>query len=176
MSGSPNLYLIGYRGSGKTTVARELAAILGWECRDADDEIERRAGCTIQRMFAEQGEPAFRDLETAVLADFATATRHVYSLGGGAILRADNRDRMRASGRTAWLRARAATLAERLALDPTTGARRPNLTVAGGLAEIEQLLAIRAPLYQSAADYIVEADERTPREIAAEIAKWVRGL
>lgn len=170
MSGATNVYLIGYRGSGKTTVARELAKVLGWKCVDADDEIERRAGCTIQQMFAEQGEPAFRDLETAVLADFAQQAGHVFSLGGGAILRAGNRELMRASGRAVWLRADAKTLAERLALDPTTGARRPNLTATGGLAEIEQLLAIRTPLYQLAADYIVEASEGTPREIAQRIA------
>ena len=171
-----NLYLVGYRGSGKTTVARQLAPLLGWTALDADEELERRAGRTIKQIFAESGEPSFRDLESAVVADFARRERHVLSLGGGVVLREENRQAIRSSGKTVWLRAAPQTLLARIGEDATTGERRPNLTAAGGLAEIEQLLAARTPLYESMADYIVDAEERPADKIAREIAEWFQSL
>ena len=93
-----NLYLIGYRGSGKTTVAAELARLLGWKWLDADDEIERRAGKSIKEIFATWGEPAFRDLEVAVIADLSKLTSHVIALGGGAVLREESRHDIRNFG------------------------------------------------------------------------------
>jgi shikimate kinase len=169
-----NLFLVGYRGSGKTTVARLLAPLLGWQALDADEELERRAGRTIQQIFAESGEPTFRDLETAIVAEFAGRDRQVFSLGGGVVLREQNRQAIRQGGKAIWLRAAPATLRARIEADATTAARRPNLTAAGGLAEIEHLLAVRAPLYQALADYIVDADGRRPEAIAEEIAGWFR--
>src|SRR5688500_9284949 len=94
-----NLFLIGYRGSGKTTVAAELAPRLGWKWLDADDEVERRAGRTIKDIFAASGEQAFRDLEAAVIADMAKLSDRVIALGGGAVLRDDNRQAIRSSGK-----------------------------------------------------------------------------
>src|SRR5688572_30506661 len=86
-----NLFLIGYRGSGKTTVARALGELLRWPWLDADVELERRAGKSIQQIFADDGEGAFRDLESAVVADLARLDRHVLALGGGAVMRDENR-------------------------------------------------------------------------------------
>jgi shikimate kinase len=82
-----NLFLIGYRGCGKTSVARALSARLGWPWLDADVELEARAGKSIKQIFADDGEAAFRDLESAVIADLAQHDRHVLALGSPPIRR-----------------------------------------------------------------------------------------
>lgn len=169
-----NLYLIGYRGSGKTTVAAELATLLGWQWVDADDEIERRAGKSIKEIFAAEGEPAFRDLETDVIADLAKLDGHVIALGGGAVLREENRKAVRESGKVVWLKAAPHVLHQRIAADVSTAERRPNLTAAGGLEEVQRLLAIRDPIYAACADFILEADSASPAELAGEIVRWLQ--
>ncbi|MBX9788361.1 MAG: shikimate kinase [Pirellulales bacterium] len=171
-----NLVLIGYRGTGKSTVARRVALALDWDWIDTDVELELRAGRTIAAIFADEGEPAFRDLESQVLADLAARDRTVIAAGGGVVLRPDNRAVLRTLGRVAWLRADADTIAQRLAADETTRDRRPNLTVAGGREEIEQLLAVREPLYAECADVTVETSGGTPDEIAAEVLARVRPM
>lgn len=165
-----NIFLIGYRGSGKTTVARALAERLRWKWRDADVELERRAGKSIREIFADSGEQAFRDLESAVVADLAQFDQHVLALGGGAVLRDQNRQALAGRGKVVWLKATAETLAARIAADPKTAARRPNLTGQGGLDEIRQLLAQREPIYQAVADLAVDAGGETPENIAQQIA------
>lgn len=168
----PNLFLIGYRGCGKTTVARLLGELLRLPALDADEYLEQQAGLTIRDIFAAEGEPGFRQREANVVSELTRRDSSIVSWGGGVILREANREALRKTGKIVWLRARPATLLERIERDPTTGARRPNLTAAGGLAEIEHLLTIREPLYAAIADRIVSADEGTPPEIAADIAQW----
>ncbi|HEX4414877.1 MAG TPA: shikimate kinase, partial [Lacipirellulaceae bacterium] len=92
------VFLIGYRGTGKSTVACELAARLHYQWVDADDLVEERAGKTIARIFAEEGEPAFRALEARVLEHLVNERRTVAALGGGIVLREDNRQLVRSSG------------------------------------------------------------------------------
>ena len=164
-----NVFLIGYRGSGKTTVAQRLSQLVGWPWLDADVELEIRAGRTIKQIFAEGGEIAFRDLESAIVADLASRDRHILALGGGAILREQNRQALVGRSLVVWLQASPQTLSTRIAADPTTGERRPNLTGQGGLDEIRTLLDQRTPLYQACADLIVDADGQTPDEIAGTI-------
>lgn len=170
-----NVTLIGYRGSGKSTVALLLAAELGWQAVDADDELERRAGLTIAEIFAQHGEPWFRDLETAVLRDLASCPQIVLATGGGVVLRAENRELLRGHGPVVWLQADAPTLAARLAADPATAARRPNLTV-GGPEEVAALLAQREPWYAQCADWRLDAGRLSPPQIVAELAPRVRAL
>jgi shikimate kinase len=158
------LFLTGYRGSGKSTVARLLAQRLGWTWLDADVVLEQRSGRTIREIFAEQGEPAFRDLEAALLAELCACPRHVIATGGGVILRADNRQRMKQAGRIVWLTAEPGVLWQRLLEDAATSLRRPDLSV-GGLAEIEDLLRVRQPLYEACADWIVDTTQRSPDEV-----------
>jgi shikimate kinase len=166
-----NLYLIGYRGTGKTTVARLVAAARGWPCADADEEIERRAGKSVAEIFKQQGEPAFREVEASVVAELAGRNDQVVSLGGGAILRAETRKLLKATGRTIWLTAAPQTILARLEQDAWTRLRRPALTShTSQLAEIEQLLAAREPLYRECADQIIDTEAKTPAEIAALIA------
>jgi shikimate kinase len=165
-----NIVLIGYRGTGKSTVGRLAAAQLDMQFVDADEELEHRAGRTIREIFASDGEAAFRDLEAAVIGDLLAGDHLVIALGGGAVLRPDNRARIRAAhNRVVWLQAAAPTLNERINADAMTSQRRPNLTSAGGLSEIERLLAIRAPLYRECAEFAVAADDMMPEQVAAEV-------
>lgn len=164
-----NVFLIGYRGTGKSAVAQRLALLLGWEWVDADVEIELSAGKSIAQLFADDGEAAFRDLEEAIVAKLCERHSQVIALGGGAVLRAATRDRIRAAGTVVWLTASPTTIAARLEADATTATRRPNLTPFGGLAEIEQVLRERSPIYQMCADWTVDTEGREPRDIAEEI-------
>ncbi len=163
------LFLIGYRGTGKTTVARLAAVRLGWDWCDADEVIEEQAGKTIRAIFAEEGEAGFRDREAAVLAELCRRDRHVIATGGGVVLRPENRARLREAGRVVWLTADAETLWQRMLADPETAERRPPLTV-GGLAEVEELLRRREPWYRACADEVVDTVGRGPEEVAALVA------
>lgn len=151
--------LIGYRGTGKSTLAAPLARRLDWEWIDADVELERRAGRSIKDIFATDGEPEFRRLERELLAELLKSDRLVIAAGGGAILNEATRAEMQAAGPVIWLRASADTIERRLATDPTTGQRRPNLTSSGGREEIERLLAIREPLYRQCATITLDSDK-----------------
>jgi shikimate kinase len=164
------VFLVGYRGTGKSTVARLLAGHLGWQWVDADDVLERRAGMTIRQVFAAEGEAGFRRRESAVLEELCGLRRHVIATGGGVVLSAANRERLTAAGRVVWLTTDAQTIRRRLEEDQTTRERRPVLTV-GGLAEIEGLLRAREPLYRAVAHLTVDTSGRTPEEIAGAIHK-----
>ncbi|MEX2172224.1 MAG: shikimate kinase [Pirellulales bacterium] len=169
-----NVFLIGYRGTGKTTVAQRLALKLGWEWVDADVEVELCAGKSVAEIFAQEAEPAFRDLEESVVAKLCQRAAQVVALGGGAILRPSTRERIGQAGFVVWLTATPATIAERLAADATTATRRPNLTPLSGLAEIEQVLRERSPIYQACADLTIDTETRSPQDVADEIAAHLR--
>ena len=94
-----NIFLIGYRATGKTTVAKLLAKRLGWTSVDADDEIERLAGKTIAEIFADDGETVFRDLETTVIASLAKREQTVVALGGGGVMREECRQQIVGRGK-----------------------------------------------------------------------------
>ncbi|MBI1913157.1 MAG: shikimate kinase [Planctomycetes bacterium] len=164
--------MIGYRGTGKSTVARLLAEALGWDWVDADAELEARSGRSIRSIFAEEGEQGFRDREEAVLEDLCARNSVVVATGGGVVLRESNRQRLRAACRVVWLTADADTICRRLAADPSTAERRPALTGAAGACdreEVEELLRQREPFYRACADAIVDTAHHSPEEV-------VRGL
>lgn len=169
---APLICLIGYRGTGKTTVAQRLSERIGWQWIDADAELERNAGQSIREIFQRHGEKAFRDLETETVLDLTLRERLVIAWGGGAILREQNFRAIR-RGLVVWLQADPATIWERVNSDPTNSDRRPNLTT-GGLKEIEDLLTVRTPLYRDCADYSVPTAGRTPDQIAEEIVCLLR--
>jgi shikimate kinase len=169
-SAPSRIHLIGYRGTGKSAVAQLLAARLGWDWVDADVELELRAGKSIAAIFADDGEGAFRDLESAVLAELVRHERRVLATGGGVVLRAENRELLRSGAIVVWLKARPETILRRLSDDWTTVSRRPNLTT-GGLEEIRAMLSQRTPLYRECADLEVDTDEKTLAEVAAEILR-----
>lgn len=167
--------LIGYRGTGKTSVAGPLAARLGFEAVDADAEIERRTGRSIRQIFADEGEAGFRTRERDVMAEFLARTRLVIAAGGGAVLDGDTRARIRAAGPAVWLRASVDTIERQLAGDTATRDRRPDLTPAGGRGEIEQMLAIREPIYRQCATITVDIDGRSLAAIVEEILLCLAG-
>ena len=161
--------LIGYRGSGKSTVAEALAARLGWDWIDADAAIEEAAGRTIREIFDAEGEAGFRRRERQTLAALLGRDRLVVAAGGGAVLDSQTRSDMKSAGPVVWLQASLPVLAKRIAGDPTTAARRPNLA-GGGTEEIARLLAEREPLYRDCASHSVFTDALTTAEIAERIA------
>jgi len=167
-----HLYLIGYRGTGKTTVGRVLAARVGRPFADLDERIETAAGRTIADIFAAEGEPGFRDRESAALRAASVEPPGVIATGGGIILRAENRELLRGSGRIAWLTAPAEALWARIQADAATAHRRPKLA-GGGLEEVTKLLAVREPLYREVANFIVETAGLSPDAVADSIlAAW----
>jgi shikimate kinase len=164
-----SIALIGYRGTGKSTVAQQLALRLGWDWVDADVEVELRAGKSIAAIFANDGEATFRNLESDVVADFCRRTRTVLAFGGGSVLRHANREAIARAGAVVWLQASVDAILVRLAADETTAARRPNLTKAGGRQEIEQLLAVRTPIYRACATLEVDTEGKAPAAVVDEI-------
>jgi shikimate kinase len=156
---------IGMMGAGKSTVASLLADRLSWPMLDTDAVVEQRAGTTIAEMFAGRGEATFRAAESKAIADLAGMEPPlVVSVGGGAVLREENRQALRAAGTVVWLRARPATLAARVG----GGAGRPVL-VASGLEPrqaLEKLVAERQNYYEETADVVVDVDEIPPDEAA----------
>jgi len=163
-----NLFLIGYRGTGKSTLGRLVAQRLGWPFVDSDDEIERRAGKAIAEIFASEGESGFRDRETDVVIGLAARSHWVVALGGGSVLREESRSAI-AGGRTVWLQAAPETIYQRVCADQATVQRRPNLTTAGGLDEILAILQPREPIYKSCADVIIDTEAKPPEQVADEI-------
>jgi len=169
-----NLILIGYRATGKTTLASLLAKRLNYDWIDADVEIERRAGKTITAIFADDGEPAFRDLEQEVIVDLCGRERLVLAAGGGAPMREASRDAMRDSGTVVYLTATVETIHARMTGDATTADRRPNLTDQGPLDEIRSLLSQREPIYRETSHLIVDTENKSPDEIVEEILGAIR--
>lgn len=161
-----NLVLIGYRGTGKSTVAQILGRTLGWPVRSLDAEIVRRAGRTIPEIVANGGWDAFRDLESEVVRDASAGDGLILDCGGGAILRAGNATALRAHGFVVWLTAPIEILAARIEGD----SNRPSLTGKPVAEEVREVLAIREPLYRAAAHAVVETGQETPEECAARIA------
>jgi shikimate kinase len=164
-----SICLIGYRGTGKSTVAQQLAQRLGWDWVDSDIEVERRTGKSIAELFADDGEAAFRDLEADVVAEVCRRDRTAIALGGGSVLRWESREAFRQCGAVVWLRASVEAIVARLRADETTAVRRPQLTRSGGRREIEELLAVRTPIYRGCATLEVDTDGKAPAEIADEI-------
>lgn len=164
--------LIGYRGTGKSTVGARLAQQLGWPFYDADAELETDAGCTIREIFATEGEASFRDRETATLTRLVELPKIVLATGGGAILRESNRTLLTRNAFVVWLELDAESIWHRLQTDPTTIDRRPNLTH-GGLDEIVELLRLREPFYAATAHARFHAAQ-SPELLASHILEAYR--
>ncbi|MBW7906577.1 MAG: shikimate kinase [Phycisphaerae bacterium] len=174
-AGGAHVVLIGHRGAGKSTVGRALAQHLGCELHDTDEAIQAEAGRSIAEIFQQDGEAAFRDLESEAIRRAVARPAGVISVGGGALLRPANRDLLREAGLCVWLRASVEEHGRRLAADPCSATLRPRLTDApAARAELEQLLAQREPLYAAIASVTIQTDGRSVDTIVAEIASALR--
>ena len=144
--------LIGLPGSGKSTVGRQLARRLQLPFSDSDQAIEARLGCPIREFFEREGENRFRDIEAEVIDTLSQQGAGVLSTGGGAVLRPQNRERLRARGRVIYLKSHPEELIRRLRHDTN----RPLLQVADPLAKLRELFATRDPLYRQTAHFVIE--------------------
>ncbi|MFO0265057.1 MAG: shikimate kinase [Planctomycetota bacterium] len=173
-----HLYLLGLRGTGKSTIGRLVATKLERPFLDLDDLIEQTAGQSISEIFRGRGEPFFRELEARTLEVVAEAALSgqaapgVVALGGGACERNANRELIRRSGRGVWLQAPAEVLFRRLEQDVKSKSRRPALTDLGSLAELQALSARRAENYAACAEITLATDRLSPAEAAEKIVGW----
>ncbi|MBU1040327.1 MAG: shikimate kinase AroL [Proteobacteria bacterium] len=156
MSGEANIYLIGARACGKTTLGRRLSARLKRPFVDTDQRVLLRTGKTVAQLVAEGGWAAFREAETLALSEVAVFTGQVVSCGGGIVLEQENRDLL-AGGRVFYLKAPVEVLAGRLERAPGH-AQRPTLTGADIVSEVRQVLAEREALYLGCAKVVLRAD------------------
>ena len=163
-----NIVLIGYRGTGKSTVGKALAAKLGRAVVSTDHEIVRRAGRTIPEIVAGHGWEYFRDLESDVCKDLAGQNNLVIDTGGGAILRKQNVEVLKQNGLLFWLTASVETIASRIGGDT----QRPSLTgTKSFVEEIEDVLSERTPSYQAAADHTLCTDARSVNQLVESILR-----
>ena len=162
-----SIVLIGFMGTGKSSVARELARRQGWPHFDTDEMVTEALEMPVAEIFARLGEERFRTEESAILTKLDPALRSVIAAGGGTILRPQNVKRLRQLGTTVCLTADLPTLLHRLA----DRSDRPLLPTENRAAKIEALLREREPLYEQAADLIIDTSSLTPDEIIEAIRK-----
>lgn len=169
VAGARNIILEGFMGSGKTTVSEILSDRLGLELMDTDATIEDTEGRSISSIFREDGEEAFRDMETELLTMIAGDHLRdmVISLGGGMPVREKNRELLKKSGKVVYLKASPETIYERVKGDAT----RPLLQGEDPLLRIKELMEGRSDVYDEAADLIIDTDNKTPDEICDEIIR-----
>jgi shikimate kinase/3-dehydroquinate synthase len=147
-----NVFLVGLMGAGKTTIGRILARKLGLRFIDSDHEIEARTGASIPWIFEIEGEPSFRRREAEVIRELTGQGGLVLATGGGAILNADNRAFLKERGTVIYLRASVHSILQRTAHDKN----RPLLQTADPRKKLEELMAVRDPLYMEIADVVID--------------------
>ncbi|CUQ66286.1 shikimate kinase [Candidatus Nitrospira inopinata] len=161
-----NVVLIGYRGTGKSTVGKIVASRLGRTVISTDAEVVKRAGRNIPEIVAQYGWDYFRDLESQVCRELAAGDGLVIDTGGGAILRPENVERLKQNGILFWLTASVETIVRRIGRDK----QRPSLTGTKSFVdEVEDVLRERTPKYQAAADHVIATDGRSLGQVADEI-------
>jgi shikimate kinase len=162
------IVLVGFMGSGKTSVGEALAALLGWSFVDLDRLIERRSGRTVLEIFRDSGEPAFREAEREAAREAVRGEACVIAAGGGAFAEPATRELLASGSRTVYLECDLDTILRRVPLDGS----RP---LAANRETMQRLLLARGPSYRSA-DLTVDASRGTPSELATEIARALRIL
>ncbi|MBP1749737.1 MAG: shikimate kinase [Deltaproteobacteria bacterium] len=160
-----NIALIGFMGTGKSTVSRYLAESLRMTSIDIDCEIERKNGSSITDIFKNLGEDSFRRMEEHEIDALAGLSGRIISCGGGAVLNKASMDRLRQNATVIWLNAGVETILQRIGNDRS----RPLLNVQDRRSEIEMLLRLRTDHYALASDLVINTDEKEPGEIAKRI-------
>lgn len=154
--------LVGMPGCGKSTIGKLLARRLGLAFIDSDHVIEQRLGCSIRSYFEREGEAAFRDVEEAVLRELLDGKgQGVLATGGGAVLRAANREMMHSRSQVVYLRASPEEIFRRVQHDT----KRPLLQVSDPLGRLNELYAERDPLYRQAAHFVIDSGRGTTHAV-----------
>jgi len=169
-----NLFLIGYRCTGKTTIGKAIAAAIEWSFVDADTLLVRECGKPIKEIVDTEGWDAFRRMERSTLKQICTADRQIVATGGGVVLDKANIKAMKTSGMVIWLGATAETIQKRMLQDKNTGNFRPALTDKGRMEEIEDMLLKRNPYYESASDFCIQTDDLPVNEITTQIIQKMK--
>jgi shikimate kinase len=163
----PNIVLIGFMGSGKSSVGRRIASFTGRRFVDTDELVTARAGRSITQIFADRGEAYFRDLETATLGELAAENDLVLATGGGIVLREENRAALRRIGAVVWLDAAPDALFERV----SRNRKRPLLQTEDPRASFDALLAARRAIYEAAADFRVDSTGQSHDDVARAVVE-----
>ena len=163
-----NIVLVGFMGTGKTEVGKILSKKLGYALIDADTEIEKKQNMTITEIFRQQGEPAFRDIESEIIKKLAGMKKTVISTGGGAVLRPENISNLKSNGVVVCLSATPETVLQRTSVNND----RPLLQTENPLQKIKELLEYRRPYYEKA-DIMIDTENKNPLEIAEEIIRKI---
>jgi len=157
-----NVVLIGYRGTGKSTVGRLLASRLGRLLVSTDAEIIKRARRMVPEIIAQEGWEYFRDLESDICRELADRDQLVIDTGGGAIIRTQNIEALKKNGTVFWLTASVETIVKRIGSDN----QRPSLTGTKSFVdEIQEVLQERMPIYQAAADHVIATDHQSINQL-----------
>lgn len=162
-----NVFLVGPMGSGKSAVGRQLALRLGLEFVDSDEEIKARTGVDIPYIFEREGEAGFRQREAEVIDALSSRQDVLLSTGGGAVLAAATRERLRARGRVVYLR----TSVNQQLARTRRGTDRPLLNNPDPRGTLERLFAERAPLYEEVAEFVVDTDGRKVKTVVDHICR-----
>jgi shikimate kinase len=168
-----NLFLIGYRCSGKTTIGKSIATAMGWSFVDSDIRVTKACGKSVEAIIDTEGWNAFRRMEHSTIKQICTNDRQVVATGGGVVLDADNVKAMKTRGMLVWLGASAGTIRKRMLADKNSGHFRPALTERGRIEEIEGMLLQRNHYYESASDFFIQTDGLTPAEITRKIIERI---
>jgi shikimate kinase len=171
-TGPRNVFLVGPMGAGKTSIGRLLARGLGLAFVDLDEAIVARTGASVALIFELEGESGFRDRESAMLAEVAGRSGQVVATGGGTVLRAENRRRMRESGIVVHLDVGVDEQLARLARDTT----RPLLATPDRESRLRAMATERTPLYADAANLRVPTRGSTPIATARRLAEALRPI
>ena len=160
-----NIFLIGFMGTGKSTIAKFLNRNYGMEMLDMDEAIEEQESMSISDIFKNNGEDYFRDLETNLILQLKTKTNTVISCGGGVVLRPENVQGMKESGKVILLTASPETILERVSRND----KRPLLNGHKNIEDISKMMEDRRPRYEAAADVVIDVDGKTVEDICKEI-------
>jgi shikimate kinase len=172
---SRNLVLIGYRATGKTAVGTRLAEILGRPFVDLDQVLVQEAGRPIADIVAASGWAEFRRLEKELVQRWRHTRGRVLATGGGVVLDPENIAALKENGIIVWLVADPNTIQARLAHDLPRDVNRPSLTGSDTIREVEEVLAARKPLYEAAAQIIVDTASLNVAQVAEEVLEAIRG-
>jgi shikimate kinase len=169
-----HIILIGYRGTGKTSVGRKLAEKLKAPFYDTDQMITDRKGKTIKQWVEEKGWESFRQEEKAVIKGLSSLKPGVVALGGGAVMDPDNREVLKQKCLIVWLTADFHTIMERMKADPQNQDNRPALSAKDWETEIQEVLTQRSPVYRRLADLSIGTEGKTVEAIADEICNHIQ--